>query len=153
MRGWVLACAIDALVGCTCAAHLSELLGDGLPGTVEANVGIVAGSVLRGGERIDGCAGEVDLLDGVAVFRLQVADDLLDAGTDLGLQFGLVFFLPFGQGIIHRFGASGGLAVVVDDGVTQNAIEPSDGTLGFAQFRSVLNRLEIGRLEDVFGCR
>ena len=40
---------------------------------------------------------------------------------------------------------------MVDDGVAQNAIEPGDGTFRFAQLRTALDGLEIGRLENVLG--
>ena len=43
------------------------------------------------------------------------------------------------------------MAVVIDDGIAQDAIEPCDGGLVAAEGRSLLHRADVGGLDDVLG--
>jgi hypothetical protein len=45
----------------------------------------------------------------------------------------------------------GAVAVVVDDGVAKDAIEPGGGGLAAAEIGDLLDSAEVGGLDDVFG--
>ena len=47
--------------------------------------------------------------------------------------------------------ARGFLAVVIDDGVAEDAIEPRDDVLLIGEFVAMFDGADEGRLEDVFG--
>jgi hypothetical protein len=81
----VLASAIDTLVRGTGAAHRRQFLCNCLPGTVEPNGRIIGRRPPGPGKGLHGFPGQIDLLNGGTVLRLQVADDFLNARTCLSL--------------------------------------------------------------------
>src|SRR6202012_4279868 len=92
------------------------------------------------------------LLDGGAVFGLEGADGFQDAGADPSLElFRLMGFTPVGGPPVHGAGAGGLLAVVIGDGVAENAVEPGHGAFGGAQLGAALDGFEVCGLKDILG--
>jgi hypothetical protein len=119
---------------------------------MEANGGIAGGDSGLGCEGFKALACEVDAAENLAVGGLDGGQDLMDATADdlLGLRirrsFGCEVVCPLLESAV--FG--GTVAIVVDDGVAKDAIEPGDGRLFAAQDVGVFDGANVGALDDIF---
>jgi hypothetical protein len=142
---------VDATVFRTGATDERELLFQGLPGAMDADCGVCGGDVGLDGECLEAAAFEIDIADNFAVSRLHRAEHIADAladdlvGLRIGLRFGGQFLRPALEGSV--FG--GAMAVVIDDGVAQDAVEPRDGRLFAAQGGGLFERAGVCALQDV----
>ena len=135
------------------AACKDELLLESLSGAVGSYGGVAGGDAgfLREGLECIFC--EVDFADDLAVCRLEFVEDVVDALADdlLGGCVELVFDGEIFRPLLESTVFGGAVAVVIDDGVAQDAVEPCDGRLVAAQGRGLLHRTNVGGLDDVFG--
>ena len=122
---------------------------------MDANSG-VAGSDARGfGEGFEGIFAKVDAADDLAVLQLKGRKDLLDALADDVLcalvrrSFGDEIVGPSFESAV--FGSA--VAIVVDDGIAQDAIKPGYGRLVVVERGGFFHRAHVSALEDVFGGR
>ena len=74
-----------------------------------------------------------------------MTDDLLGGGV--GFDFGGEIAGPLLEGTV--FG--GALAVVIDDGVAEDTVEPGDGGFVVAEGGGLLHGADVGGLDDVLG--
>lgn len=127
------------------AADLDELLFEGLTGSMDAD-----GSVA--GEGLQAVFFEVDLAEDLAVRGFHVLKDVADALADdlFGLRFGRRFGFEIPGPLLECAVLNGAMAIVVNDGVSQDAVEPRDGRLVAAQVGGLLHCAYVGGLKDVF---
>ena len=143
--------AIDATVFGTGTADERELLFQDLAGSMDADCCVRGGDVGLGGECLEAAAFEFDVADNFTIGRLHGAEHIADAlahdllGLRIRLCFGGQFLRPSLEGSV--FG--GAMAVVIDDGIAQDAVEPGDGRLFAAQARSLFERAGVGALQNV----
>lgn len=108
-----------------------ELLLESLASAVSSNGGIARSDSGSLRERFERVLREIDFADDLAVRRLEVVEDVVDALTDdllsglVELGFDSKILGPLFQGAI--FG--GTVTVVVDDSVAEDAVEPCDRRL------------------------
>jgi hypothetical protein len=146
------AVAFDAGEFGTDAADPNKLGFKGLAGSMETNGGVARGNSGPGREGFQALAREVDAAENLAVGGLDGGKDLVDATADdllslsVGCGFGCEVVCPLLESAV--FG--GTVAIVIDDGVAQDAIEPGDGRLFTAQDVGVFDGADIGALDDVF---
>ena len=136
----------------TGAADLGQLLSNRFAGTMKADIGIVRGCFLGIGEGFDGFSGQIYVLDGGAVIRFEGGKNFPNASASLLLKLQFVAFVPLGSYLIDDTRTGCILPIVIDDGVSENAVKPRDRTLFLTQFGFVLNGFEIRRLENVLRC-
>jgi hypothetical protein len=144
--------AVDAGEFGTDAADTDKLGFKGLARSMEANGGVAHSDSRFGCEGFEALACEVDAAEDLAIGGLDggkylvnaIANDLL--GLRIGCSFGCEVLRPLLESAV--FG--GAVAIVVDDGVAQDAIEPGDGRLFTAQDGGVFDGANIGALDDVF---
>jgi len=147
------AAALDTGEFGTDAADPDKLGFKGLAGSMEANGGVARGDSGAGCEGFQAPASEVDAAENLAVGGPDGGKDLVDAITDdlfglsVGCGFGCEVVSPLLEGAV--FG--GTAAIVIDDGVAQDAIEPGDGRFFTPQGGGVLDGADVGALDDVFG--
>src|ERR1700732_419861 len=124
-RDWSGAGAVDAAVFGADAADLGELLFEGLTSAMDTHGGVAGGDSDFFCECVEGGIGYVDAAEDFAVGGLHSEEDFVDALADdlVGLRIGGGFgevLRPAFEGTV--FG--GAVAVVVDDGVAEDAVEP-----------------------------
>jgi hypothetical protein len=87
------------------------------------------------------------------VFRLQGFDDWEYALANLlpHLVRGLNFFSKFCGPLFQLSVVRGASTIVIDDGVSENAIEPRDDRLFITDRIALFQRSSECRLEDIFG--
>lgn len=121
-------------------------------GAVEADGGVIGGDAGLGGEFGGAAFLDVDELESMPVFGLEVIEEAGDAFAYLIAQVGrrLFGFDLAGKGFE---GAAGGslMAVMVDDGIAQETIEPGDDAFFVAEGATALESTDEGSLEEVFG--
>lgn len=130
-----------------------ELLPEGLTRSMKADGSVARGDSFCLCEGIERLFGEVDIANDLAIGGLEVFNDLADAlthdlmGCHVGLGLGQEFVRPSLESAV--FGCS--MAVVIDDGVAQDAIEPGYGRLVAAKFGGLFDGAHVGDLNDVIG--
>jgi len=119
---------------------------------MEANGGIARGNSGLGCEGFETLACEIDAAENLAVGRLEGGKHLVDATADdlFGLRIARGFSCEISRPLLESAVFGGAVAVVVDDGVAQDAIEPGDGRLFTTQDGGVFDGADIGALDDVF---
>jgi hypothetical protein len=136
------------------AADQHELFFESLTRAMYADGCVASGDAGVGGEGFKAFSGEVHVAQNLVVSRFKSGEHLADALADdcLGLRVGCGFgevVRPALEGSV--FG--GAAAVVIDDGVAEDAVEPGDGGLVAAQSGGLLDGADVGTLNDVFcGC-
>jgi len=126
MQVFLCAGAVDAAMFGAGAADEGELFFKGVAGAMNTDRGIASGDSSFLCEDVEGGVGEIDVaeyfavggLHGVESFNDALADDLVS--LRVGCVFGRKVLRPAFEGTV--FG--GAVAVVIDDGVAQDAIEP-----------------------------
>jgi hypothetical protein len=150
--GALLAEAVEAAMFGAGAAGADELFAQGFAGAMDADAGVGRGDAVLVGEVLEALTAEVGGAQDGGILRLELIDDAGEAGADLAfdlrrwLRRGLKLARPGLEGF-----ASGLLAaVVVNDGVAQQAVEP--GGCGFVEIGAVLMLIgaQVGGLKDVF---
>lgn len=135
------------------AASGGDLLAEGLAGAVDADCSIVGGDACMGGESGEGLVVEVDGFNRFAILRFQclqqAVDTLADAAVE-GLVGVLVGFQVVDQ-LICDAGRGGTVAVVIDDGVAKEAVEPGDDVFFVAQCVTFFEATDESRLKNIFG--
>jgi hypothetical protein len=134
------------------AADPNELGFESLSRSMEANGGIAGGDSGPGCEGFKALACEVDAAENLAVGGLDGGKDLLDTTADdlLGLSVRWDFCCEVLCPLLESAVFGGTVAIVIDNGVAQDAIEPGDGRFFTAQDRGVFDGADIGGLDDVF---
>jgi hypothetical protein len=134
------------------AADLDELLFEGLPGAMDANCGVADGNSSFAGEGLEAGFFQVDLAEYLAVCRLHALKDVADALADdlFGLRLGRCFSFETLGPLLEYTVMDGTMAIVIDDGISQDAVEPGDGRLVVAQFGGLLHCAHVSGLKDVF---
>jgi hypothetical protein len=124
-----------------------------LAGAVEADGGVPRGDVGGFGKEIDGALGEVDGGENFAVGGTKVLDRLAEAFADEALGVGVRPGGGTGEELagpgFEEAVVSGALAVMVDDGVAQDAVEPGGGRLVAANGGGLLEGAQVGGLQNV----
>src|ERR1700733_9378677 len=92
------------------------------------------------------------MLDRFPVFGLQVANHIADARADPLFEFRFVACGSFSPEQLVSFRAGGPSAVMVDDGVSQDAVEPCHNALLVTELGTMLQGFHVGRLKDIFRC-
>src|SRR6202051_3721221 len=80
-------------------------------------------------EQFHGFASKIDMLDRFPVFDFQVANNVADARADLMFEFRFVDCGRFSPEQLVGFRAGRPSAVMIDDGIPQDAIEPCRNAL------------------------
>ena len=146
------AVAIETAVIGAGTAGLADLFLERLAGAVDTHCGIVRGDGGLVREIVQGAFLDIDDTQGVAILGFeslkQGGDTLADFGAELGRgsDFVLKLLAPGFEGA----GSGGAMAVVVDDGVAEDAVEPGDD-LFVGDGGRVLESAGEGSLENVFG--
>ena len=143
---------VDAAVRGAYAACGHHLLSQGFPGPVHADGGIVRRDAGPRGEVSQASFLQIDGLDGVAVLRLDVPEQGLDTLADLPFEqfIGFLMVPQMGDELPGNAFRRPTLAVIVGDGVAENAIELGDNALLVADGASFLQATHEGRLQNVF---
>lgn len=144
--------AVDAAVLGAGSAGERKLLFQGLASAMDAD-GSVTGSDSSGfGEGFEGIFSKIDAADDLAVLGLQGGEDADDALADdvvhglVRLGFSDEVFGPvFESAIFCRL-----MAVVIDNRVAQDAVEPGCGRLFLVQCRGLFHGADVGALQDIF---
>ncbi len=145
--------AVDTALFGAGSAGLYELFFESLTGSVGSDGGVAGCDAGSFGEGLEGAFGQIDFAKDVAVCWLDGGEDAVDALADdlLGgrveLDFGGQVAGPLFEGAI--FG--GAVAVVVDDGIAKDAVEPGYGGFVVAESGGLLHGADVGCLDDVFG--
>ena len=119
---------------------------------MEANGGVARGDSGLGCEGFKTLVCKVDAAENLAVGRLKGWKYLVDATADdlFGLRIGCSIGCKVVCPLLESAVFGGTVAIVVDDGVAQDAIEPGDGRLFIAQDGGVFDGADVGALDDVF---
>jgi len=134
-----------------CTAATDELFAESGAGTVGADGGIAGTDPLGVRIRGEGSLAEIDFAEQGSVGRcdrVECAGDALAGGLvekRIGGSLSLELLRPAFEG--RAFG--GAAAVVVDDGVAEDAIEPSDGGFVLTQVAARFEGAHIGGLKNV----
>lgn len=134
-----------------------ELATEGRARAVGTDGDIARGEVVAASEVGERGVGEINLAKDLGVGGTKVGKNVLDAAADEGACGGV---RGGGLGVrtreaeleepaIHGGGFGGVMAIVVDDGIAQHAVEPSDGRLILAQGSCLLEGANVGDLQDV----
>lgn len=135
------------------AAGFDEVFAERGAGAVGADGCVGWGDVLLGCKLLQGLLAEVDGAQKLGVIGMDGVEHAGEAGTDVALclrwrsGLALELFAPLFEGVV--FG--GAAAVLVDDGVAQDPIEPADDGFAGVELAFAFESAEIGGLEDVFG--
>ena len=150
VAGLATAGAFEAGVLGAGSAGEEELLAEGGSGAVGANGGVRGGDVVGVGVLLQGLLVEVDGAEEVGVAGGEGVEDAGKAGADLVVEFdGGGGFELVREGF-EGFALGGAAAVVVDDGVAEDAVEPGDdGLFGWGGLG--LEGADVGGLQDVLG--
>ena len=138
------------------AAGSSEFAAESGTGAVGADGGVAGGEFVAVGEVGEGCVGEIDFAEDLGVGGAEGGEDDLDAAADEGASGDVgggglgVGEVQLGDPAIHRGGLGGVMAVVIDDGVAQDCVEPGDGRFVLAESSGLFERADVGDLQDVF---
>ncbi len=135
------------------AAGADDLFLQSLSGAVDADGGVIGGDAGLGGEGVEGAVVEIDEFESLAVFGFEIVEQVEEALADgvAGVGVGGIGLQRIvREGFVAAI-TGGLLAVVIDDGVTEDAIEPGDDILLFGKFVAVFDGANEGGLEDVFG--
>ena len=130
-----------------------ELLPESLTRPMKTHSSVAGGDSLCLCKGVERLFGEVYIADDLAIGRLEVLDDLVDAladdlmGHDVGLGLDQELVRPSFQSAI--FGCS--MTIVVDDGVAQDAIEPGYSRLVAAKLGGLFDGAHVSDLNDVIG--
>ena len=122
---------------------------------MRADGGVAGRDGLRRGVMRDGTLGEIDFTQERGVGsgqRIERASDAL-AGGVLQKGIGHGFGFELARPAIERRAFCGAAAVVIDEGVAQDAVEPGHGGLTLAQSAGGFERTDVSRLQNVFGER
>ena len=133
------------------AAAAPELLSQPVPRAVEPHRGVVRGDAEGCGHLGKRLLVQLHALDHLRVVRLQGGQEPPHARADLAADLRLV-----GGGVLRRLGREQAClgsrsAIVVDDGVSQQSIEPSHCAFGVTDGAGFLDAADEGRLQDVLG--
>ena len=130
-----------------------ELLFESLACAVRTYSGVAGSDAGFLREGLECIFGEVDFADNLAVCRFEFVEDVVDALTNdlLGGGVELAFDGEILGPLLQSTVFGGTVAVVVDDGIAQDAVEPGDGGLVAAQGCCLLHGANIGGLDDVLG--
>ena len=135
------------------AAASLELFSEPAPRAVEAHRGVVRSDAEGPGHGAKGLLVQVHALDQLGVFRLESRQEPPKARADLATDLRFV-----GGGVLRQLGREqarlrSGSAIVVDDGVSQQPIEPGHRAFSVTDGAGLLDAPDEGRLEDVLGLR
>lgn len=145
--------AVDATMFGAGAAGLDELFFEGLTGAVGTDGGVCGGDSRLFSEGVDGVFGKIDVANDLAVGGFERREYVVDALTDdlvscrVRLSFGDEVFGPLLEGAV--FG--GAMAVMIDNGVAQDAIEPCHRGLVFVERGGFFDSADVRSLNNVFG--
>jgi len=130
-----------------------ELLFKCLASAMDADGGVAGGDSGGSGEGVQCALAKINFADDLAVLRLDGGKDLLDAAADdiLCRRVGGGLGGQVASPAFERAVFGGAVAVVVDNGVAQDAIEPGYGRLGLVERRGLFHGADVGVLQDVFG--
>ena len=142
--------AFDAGVLGAGSAGEEELLAEGGAGAMGAD-GCVGGSDLLGvSVEAEGLLVEVDCSEEVGVGGGDEVEDAGEAGADFVVKLDGGGGLEFVREGLEGFALGGAAAVVVDDGVAEDAVEPGYDGL-FRGLGAGFEGADVGGLEDVLG--
>jgi hypothetical protein len=145
--------AVDAAVFGAGAADFGELLFEGLAGAMNTDGGVACGDSRFFCEGLEARFSQIDTAEDFAIGGLHGLDGFGDALADdiVGLRvwcrFGGEILAPTLKSAI--FG--GAVAIVVDDGVAEDAVEPGDHGLFAAECGGLLDGAGVSGLDDVLG--
>ena len=125
--------AVDATMFGAGAADESELLFEGMACAMDTDGRVAGGDSSLLCEDVEGGVSEINVAEDFAVGRLHgverfnnaLADDIVSLRVWCG--FGRKVLRPAFEGTV----LSGAVAIVIDDGVAQDAVEPGAGGLFF----------------------
>ena len=116
-----------------------------------ADGGVGGGDVVGVRVEGEGLLVEVDGAEELGVAGRDEVEDAGETGADLVVGLGGWRGLEFVSKGFEGLAFGGAAAVVVDDGVAQDTIEPGDDRLFQAGYGVALQGAHVGGLEDVFG--
>ncbi len=138
----------------TCTADLCELPGCGAASSMQPDGSIVGRCTLRLGEVRYRLTVKVDPLKSGPIFRLERPNHCADAGTQIRFNFCLVGQRSFRRELLVGAAASIIPSVVIDQGVPQHPVEPSDDAFRILDLLALFERARVSRLKNVLGrCR
>jgi hypothetical protein len=148
----LLTLAVEAAVIGASAAGLFDLAAQGFPGPMHADGGIVGRDSRLAREVADVAIVEIDDLQRLAIFGLEGCEKAGNTLADLLTEEGIGLLNPGGLAAPGLQGAlgSGAAAVMVDDGIAEDPIEPGDNLL-ILDAGTAFDSAHEGGLEDVFG--
>ena len=150
---WSIAGAVGAGEFGAGAADPDEFFFEGLARSMDADGGVSRADSCFRCEGFEILACEVNAAENLTVGGLEGGQYLVDATADnlLGLWVGRGAGREILRPLLESVVFGGAVAVIVDDGVAQDAIEPGDGGLFLTQGWRVFDGADVGALNDVFG--
>lgn len=146
------AMALDAAVRRADATCGYYLLSERFTGPVHADGSIVCGDACLRSEVSQASIVQIDCLNGVAVFLLHVLQQRRDTLANLTLEefIGFLVILQMRDELFGNAFRRSTLAVMIDDGVTKDAIEPGHDAFLVADRSTLFKAAHESRLQDVF---
>ena len=145
--------AVHARMPGTAPTGLDELFAERGTGAVGAGAGIGGRDLLLPGEILERLLAKLNGTQQGGVLGLHALKDSSQARADLvpGFRSRRDGMFKLATPCFQRLVFRAATAIVVNDRVAQDAIEPADHGLALPQISLVLNRTHVGGLKDVLG--